>query len=68
MRRFTRHRLAVISLVVIIIIFVLALLAPLIAPFPARSVDIAVTPRQVPPGITRQHRAVPHRGRGPSGP
>ena len=50
MRRFRRHRLAVISLVVIIIMFVLALLAPIIAPFPRDAVDIAVSSRPGPPG------------------
>ena len=50
MRRFRRHRLAVISLVVIIIMFVLALLAPVIAPFPRDAVDIAVATRPGPPG------------------
>ena len=51
MRRFARHRLAVISLVVIIIMFVLALLAPLIAPFPRDQIDIAVSSRPGAPGI-----------------
>ena len=51
MRRFARHRLAVISLVVIIIMFVLALLAPIIAPFPRDQIDIAVSSRPGPPGI-----------------
>jgi peptide/nickel transport system permease protein len=50
MRRFRRHKLAVVSLVVIIIMFVLALLAPWIAPFPRDAVDIAVTTRPGPPG------------------
>ncbi len=50
MRRFRRHKLAVISLVVIVIMFVLALLAPWIAPFPRDAVDIAVSQRPGPPG------------------
>ncbi len=50
MRRFRRHKLAVISLVVIAIMFVLALLAPVIAPFPRDAVDIAVATRPGPPG------------------
>ena len=50
MRRFRRHKLAVISLVVIAIMFVLALLAPVIAPFPRDAVDIAVPTRPGPPG------------------
>jgi peptide/nickel transport system permease protein len=50
MRRFRRHKLAVISLFVIVIMFVLALLAPWIAPFPRDAVDIAVSQRPGPPG------------------
>jgi peptide/nickel transport system permease protein len=50
MRRFRRHKLAVISLVVISIMFTLALLAPIIAPFPRDAVDIAVATRPGPPG------------------
>ena len=50
MRRFRRHKLAVISLVVIVVMFVLALLAPIIAPFPRDAVDIAVATRPGPPG------------------
>lgn len=50
MRRFRRHRLAVISLFVIAIMFILALLAPVIAPFPRDAVDIAVATRPGPPG------------------
>jgi peptide/nickel transport system permease protein len=50
MRRFRRHKLAVVSLVFIIIMFVLALLAPVIAPFPRDAIDIAVATRPGPPG------------------
>ena len=49
-RRFARHRLAMISLVTIIIIFILTLLAPVISPFPRDAVDIAVMARPGPPG------------------
>ena len=49
-RRFRRHKLAVISLFVIAIMFILALLAPVIAPFPRDAVDIAVATRPGPPG------------------
>ncbi|MBK8051675.1 MAG: ABC transporter permease [Anaerolineales bacterium] len=49
-RRFARHRLAMISLVIIIIIFALTLLAPVISPFSRDAVDIAVTARPGPPG------------------
>jgi peptide/nickel transport system permease protein len=50
MRRFRRHKLAVISFWVIVVMFVLALLAPVIAPFPRDAVDIAVATRPGPPG------------------
>lgn len=50
MRRFLRHRLAVASLIFIIIMFVAALLAPIISPFPRDAIDIAVTARPGPPG------------------
>ncbi|MFN8465400.1 MAG: hypothetical protein U0X20_07610 [Caldilineaceae bacterium] len=49
-RRFRRHKLAVVSLGVIIVMFVLALLAPVIAPFPRGAIDIAVATRPGPPG------------------
>ena len=49
-RRFARHRLAMIALVTIIIIFILTLLAPVISPFPRDAVDIAVAARPGPPG------------------
>ena len=54
MRRFRRHKLAVISLVVIMIMFVMALLAPIIAPFPRDAIDIAVSSR---PGKCRSLRS-----------
>jgi peptide/nickel transport system permease protein len=50
MRRFRRHRLAMISLVVIITIIVLAALAPFIAPFPRDIPDLGVSSRPGPPG------------------
>ena len=50
MRRFLRHRLAVASLIFIIIMFIAALLAPVIAPFPRDAIDIAGTARPGPPG------------------
>ena len=48
--RFLRHRLAVAGLVVIVILFIGALLAPYIAPFPRDAVDVAVATRPGPPG------------------
>jgi peptide/nickel transport system permease protein len=45
-RRFRKHRLAVLSMVVLIVIFVASLLAPIIAPYPRD--DINITRRFVP--------------------
>ena len=50
LRRFMRHKLAVAGVVVIVIMFFGALLAPYIAPFPRDAVDIAVSSRPGPPG------------------
>lgn len=50
MRRFRRHRLAMISLWVISIIILLSLLAPVIAPFPRDLPDLGVSQRPGPPG------------------
>jgi peptide/nickel transport system permease protein len=50
LRRFMRHRLAVAGVVVIIIIFLAALMAPFISPFPRDAIDIAVSSRPGPPG------------------
>jgi peptide/nickel transport system permease protein len=49
-RRFSRHRLAVISVFVIIIMLLLAILAPVIAPFPRDAIDLGVASRPGPPG------------------
>lgn len=51
-RRFARHRLAVISLVLILLIFIASLLAPVITTFPRDAVDISAPTRPGPPGIT----------------
>ncbi len=50
-RRFTRHKLAVISLVLILLIFIASLLAPVITTFPRDAVDISAPVRPGPPGI-----------------
>lgn len=50
LRRFMRHRLAVASLIVIIVMVIAALLAPYISPFPRDAIDIAVSSRPGPPG------------------
>jgi peptide/nickel transport system permease protein len=49
LRRFVRHRLAVISAILISIIFVASLLAPVITTFPRDAIDIAAS-RPAPPG------------------
>jgi peptide/nickel transport system permease protein len=50
-RRFMRHRLAVFSLILILIIFVASLLAPWITTYPRDAVDVATNVRPAPPGI-----------------
>lgn len=49
-RRFRRHKLAVISLGLIALIFVVSLLAPVLAPFSRDAVDISSRIRPAPPG------------------
>ena len=53
-RRFLRHRLAVASAILILIIFVASLLAPVITVFPRDTVDISVAARPAPPGTVDQ--------------
>jgi peptide/nickel transport system permease protein len=50
-RRFLRHRLAVVSLILILIIFIASLLAPWITTFPRDAVDVATAARPAPPGV-----------------
>jgi peptide/nickel transport system permease protein len=50
-RRFMRHRLAVFSLILILIIFIASLLAPWITTYPRDAVDVATNARPAPPGI-----------------
>lgn len=50
-RRFMRHKLAVISLVLILLIFIASLLAPFITTFSRDAVDISAPIRPGPPGI-----------------
>ncbi len=50
LRRFRRHKLAVISLALIAVIFVISLLAPILAPFSRDAVDISSKIRPAPPG------------------
>jgi peptide/nickel transport system permease protein len=49
-RRFRRHRLAVISLILISFIFFASLLAPVIAPFERDTIDLSSNSRPAPPG------------------
>lgn len=67
-RRFRRHKLAVISLVLILLIFIASLLAPIIAPFERDAIDLSSKARPAPPGtIDSQGRVhylgVDHLGR-----
>jgi peptide/nickel transport system permease protein len=50
LRRFMRHKLAVASLIVIVVMVIAALSAPYISPFPRDAIDIAVSQRPGPPG------------------
>lgn len=49
-RRFRRHKLAVISLALITFIFVVSLLAPVLAQFPRDAIDLSSSIRPAPPG------------------
>ena len=51
LRRFTRHRMAVISLLVILFILILSILAPVISPFERDAIDISSNIRPAPPGV-----------------
>jgi peptide/nickel transport system permease protein len=50
LRRFRRHKLAVISTFLILFIFAASLLAPLLAPFPRDAIDLSLSVRPAPPG------------------
>ena len=50
-RRFRRHKLAMISAVLLVLIFVVSLLAPVITTFPRDAVDVSSSIRPAPPGI-----------------
>lgn len=50
LNRFRRHKLAVISVVLITFIFIISLLAPVLAPFPRDAVDLTSKLRPAPPG------------------
>lgn len=67
-RRFRRHRLAVISAILLLVIFVASLLAPVITTFPRDAIDVSSPERPAPPGtVSRDGRmhilGVDHLGR-----
>ena len=49
-RRFRRHKLAMVSAVLLVLIFVVSLLAPVITTFPRDAVDVSSSIRPAPPG------------------
>ncbi|MFN8440998.1 MAG: ABC transporter permease [Caldilineaceae bacterium] len=51
LRRFLRHRMAVISAFIIILILIASILAPAIAPFERDAIDISSNVRPAPPGV-----------------
>jgi peptide/nickel transport system permease protein len=51
LRRFLRHRLAVVSSILLLVIFVASLLAPVITTFPRDAVDVSSSARPAPPGM-----------------
>jgi len=51
LRRFRRHKLAVISTFLILFIFVVSLLAPVLAPFARDAIDLTSSSRPAPPGV-----------------
>lgn len=67
MRRFRRHRMAMISLVVLGIIILLCLLAPWITPYGRDTIDITAPVRPAPPGVEtsagRHWLGIDHLGR-----
>ncbi len=52
LRRFGRHRLAVVSVILIAFIFIISLLAPVLAPFERDAIDLTAPSRPAPPGTT----------------
>lgn len=50
LRRFMRHRLAVVSVILIAFIFIISLLAPVLAPFERDAIDLTAPSRPAPPG------------------
>lgn len=52
LRRFVRHRMAVVSVFVIVLVLVGSILAPVIAPFARDGIDLTSDARPAPPGVT----------------
>lgn len=67
MRRFRRHRMAMIATIVLAVIIVLCLLAPYVTPFGRDTIDIAAPVRPAPPGVMteagRHWLGIDHLGR-----
>lgn len=61
-RRFRKHKMAVISLILITIIFVASLLAPVIAPFERDAIDLSSSIRPAPPGTVDSQGRVHYLG------
>jgi len=61
-RRFRRHRLAMISLILISFVFITSLLAPVIAPFERDAIDLTSNSRPAPPGVTDSEGRVHYLG------
>lgn len=61
-RRFMRHRLAVVSVILIAFIFVISLLAPVLAPFERDAIDLTAPSRPAPPGTVSTDGRVHYMG------
>ncbi len=61
-RRFRRHRLAMISLILISFVFISSLLAPVIAPFERDAIDLSSNIRPAPPGTVDSEGRVHYLG------
>jgi peptide/nickel transport system permease protein len=61
-RRFRRHRLAMISLILISFVFISSLLAPVIAPFERDAIDLSSNIRPAPPGAVDSEGRVHYLG------
>jgi peptide/nickel transport system permease protein len=62
LRRFMRHRLAVVSVILIAFIFIISLLAPVLAPFERDAIDLTAPSRPAPPGTVSTDGRVHYMG------